>query len=75
MSQSPITVTYSLEEILARIEGKIDDLKADGAKLSEQIKNVEIGQARIIDYQLGRRNLTDEQKAYYQRKLIFLSCG
>lgn len=47
MTQSPVTVTYSLEEILSRIEGKIDDLKADGAKLSEQIKNLEIAQARI----------------------------
>ena len=26
MSQTPITVTYSLEEILSRIEGKIDKL-------------------------------------------------
>ena len=47
MTQSPVTVTYSLEEILSRIEGKIDDLKADGAKLSEQIKNLEISEARI----------------------------
>ena len=29
MTQSPITVTYSLEEILSRIEGKIDDLRKD----------------------------------------------
>jgi predicted nuclease with TOPRIM domain len=42
MTQSPITVTYSLEEILARIEGKIDKLdeKLEGKinKLDEKLE-------------------------------------
>ncbi len=29
MSETPITVNYSLEEVLARIEGKVDELKID----------------------------------------------
>ncbi len=29
MSETPITVKYSLEEVLARIEGKVDELKID----------------------------------------------
>jgi septal ring factor EnvC (AmiA/AmiB activator) len=36
MTQSPITVTYSLEEILARIEGKID-------KLDEKVDTLTVG--------------------------------
>jgi septation ring formation regulator EzrA len=47
MTQSPVTVTYSLEDILARIENKLDNVKADEVKLSEQIKNIEIGLAEV----------------------------
>ncbi|MCP2728172.1 hypothetical protein [Limnofasciculus baicalensis] len=49
MSQTPITVTYSLEEILSRIEGKIDKLdekftdKIDklDAKFTDQINKLD----------------------------------
>jgi septation ring formation regulator EzrA len=47
MTQSPVTVTYSLEDVLARIENKLDNVKADGVKLSEQIKNIKIGLAEV----------------------------
>ncbi|MGH2413397.1 MAG: hemolysin XhlA family protein [Microcystaceae cyanobacterium] len=64
MSQSPIKVTYSLEEVLARIEGKIDDLKADGAKLFEQIKNVEIGLSeQIKNVEIGQARLEEKVTA------------
>lgn len=38
MSQTPITVTYSLEEILSRIEGKIDKLDE---KLTDKIDKLD----------------------------------
>lgn len=48
MSQEPITVTYSLETILARIEGKIDrldekidDVKIEQVKLSEKVEAID----------------------------------
>jgi predicted nuclease with TOPRIM domain len=51
MSESPISVTYSLEEVLTRIEGKIDRLddKIDERfeKLEERIGKLEVGQAKI----------------------------
>lgn len=58
MSESPITVTYSLEEVLTRIETKIDrlDQKIDErfgkleeriGKLEERIGTLEVSQARI----------------------------
>lgn len=51
MSQTPVTVTYPLEEILARIEGKVDDLKKDvGGKLDglkSDVNDLKVGQARI----------------------------
>lgn len=36
MSQTPITVTYSLEEVLSRIERKIDKLDERIDKLDEK---------------------------------------
>ena len=38
MTQTPITVTYTLEEILSRIEGKIDKLDQ---KLSDRMDKLE----------------------------------
>ncbi|MGK7872662.1 MAG: hypothetical protein AB4426_04915 [Xenococcaceae cyanobacterium] len=42
------TVTESdIKELKDLINKRFDELKADGAKMSEQIKNLEIGQAKI----------------------------
>ncbi|MEA5508504.1 hemolysin XhlA family protein [Crocosphaera sp. UHCC 0190] len=38
----PVTVTYSLEEVLKRIEGKLD-------KMDERLTNLEVGQAKITE--------------------------
>jgi archaellum component FlaC len=40
MSQTPITVTYSLEEILKQINGKLDTLQKD-------VTDLKIGQVRL----------------------------
>ncbi len=40
MSQTPITVTYSLEEVLKQINGKLD-------KIDTRLINLEIGQTEL----------------------------
>ncbi|MEA5509700.1 hypothetical protein VB715_07980 [Crocosphaera sp. UHCC 0190] len=50
MSQTPITVTYSLEEILKEINGKLDTLQKD-------VNDLKIGQVRLEE------KLTGEIKA------------
>ncbi|NCR37514.1 MAG: hypothetical protein GPJ12_19560 [Microcystis aeruginosa S11-01] len=42
MSQSGETVTYSLEAILTRIEGKID-------RIDDRLTKLEVGQAKLIE--------------------------
>jgi predicted nucleic acid-binding Zn-ribbon protein len=49
MSQTPITVTYSLEEVLKQINGKLDILQKD-------VNDLKIGQVRLEE------NLTGEIK-------------
>ena len=48
------TVTYSLEAVLTRIEGKIDSLQRDVNqkfdKIDERLTKVEIGQSEIRGY-------------------------
>ncbi len=45
------TVTYSLEAVLTRIEGKIDNLQRDVTqkfdKIDERLTKLEIGQAEL----------------------------
>jgi len=48
MSQSPVTITYSLETVLTRIEGKLDslqkdvaDLKVDMAEVKTELKSID----------------------------------
>lgn len=42
------TVTESdIKDLKDLINSRFDELKADGAKMSEQIKNLEIGQGEI----------------------------
>ncbi len=61
MSESPVTVTYSLEEILTRLEQKIDhlDQKIDRMeeKFDERLGRLEVGQARLEEKvdSLGKR--------------------
>jgi hypothetical protein len=46
MTQSPVTVIYSLEEVLTRIEGKIDELK-------KEVIDLKVGQIRLEERLTG----------------------
>lgn len=48
MSQTPITVTYSLEEVLGRIERKIDKLDERMDKLDEKIDKLTVEVATCV---------------------------
>ena len=48
MSQTPITVTYSLEEVLSRIERKIDKLDERIDKLDDKIDKLTVEVATCI---------------------------
>ncbi|WP_293078400.1 hypothetical protein [Moorena sp. SIO3H5] len=41
MSETPITITYSLEEVLKDINGKLDSLQKDVNKINERLIKVE----------------------------------
>ncbi|MFN7248341.1 MAG: DUF4164 domain-containing protein, partial [Microcystis sp.] len=47
------TVTYSLEAVLTRIEGKIDNLQKDVNqkfdKIDERLNKLEVGQAKLTE--------------------------
>jgi archaellum component FlaC len=48
MSQSPITVTYSLEEVLNRLESKIDNLQKEVAEIRQKdIPDLKVSQTEI----------------------------
>jgi septation ring formation regulator EzrA len=49
MSQTPITVSYTLEEVLTRLEGKIDRLDEKIDKVEERLTKLEIGQAALTE--------------------------
>jgi archaellum component FlaC len=53
MSQTPITVTYSLEEVLKEINGKLD-------KIDTRLINLEIGQTELkTEVQNLKENVKD----------------
>ena len=66
MSQTPITVTYSLEEILKEINSKLDkmdekvEVKLD--KIEERLTKLEIGQAEIKTELTGINKRLDSQE-------------
>lgn len=67
MNQSQETVTYSLETILMRIEGKIDSLQKD-------VRDLKVGQAVLTGKVEGienRLNSWEENQKYV--KTFFLS--
>lgn len=51
MSQTPVTVTYSLEEILGKLESKLDSkldsIQNDIKALQNDVNDVKVGQARL----------------------------
>ncbi len=47
MSQTPITVTYSLEEILGQINQKLDKIDDRFDSLDKDITEIKIGQTRL----------------------------
>ncbi|MGK7956693.1 MAG: hypothetical protein AB4063_15805 [Crocosphaera sp.] len=77
MSQTPITVTYSLEEILKEINGKLDKIdekfetkldKIDEKfetkfdKIEERLTKIEVGQAEIKTEIKGINKRLDSQE-------------
>lgn len=77
MSQTPITVTYSLEEILKEINGKLDKMdekfetkldKIDEKfetkfdKIEERLTKIEVGQAEIKTEIKGMNKRLDSQE-------------
>ncbi|MFN7216098.1 DUF4164 domain-containing protein [Microcystis sp.] len=81
------TVTYSLEAVLTRIEGKIDSLQRDVNqkfdKIDERLTKVEIGQSEIrgdikaLDERLTTeiKGLRDFQKINYSFSRIIIILG
>ena len=57
----PITVRYSLEEILKRLEGKIDKIDEKIDKMDERIGHLEVGQARLEEKLSGEIKTLDEK--------------
>jgi len=53
MSQSPVTITYSLETVLTRIEGKLDSLQKDVTDLKVDMAEVKT-ELKIIDRRLEK---------------------
>jgi hypothetical protein len=47
MSQEPVTVTYSLEEVLGEIKQSIKELNQKFDRFDERLARLETGQARI----------------------------
>jgi archaellum component FlaC len=48
MSQSPVTITYSLEEVLTRLESKIDNLQKEVAEIRQKdIPDLKVAQTEI----------------------------
>jgi archaellum component FlaC len=71
MSQPGETVTYSLEAVLTRIEGKIESLQRDMIerfdkvdekfdKVDERLTKLEVGQAEIKSEVSGLQKRTDD---------------
>ncbi|WP_353851846.1 DUF4164 domain-containing protein [Microcystis sp. LE18-22.4A] len=74
------TVTYSLEAVLTRIEGKIDSLQRDVNqkfdKIDERLTKVEIGQSEIRgDIKALDERLTTEIKGLRDFQKINYSCS
>jgi chromosome segregation ATPase len=61
MSQSPIALSYTLEDVLARLEGKIDNLSKDAGDL--KVGQTELaGQVKALDERLsGQVKALDER--------------
>ncbi|MFM8309266.1 MAG: polyhydroxyalkanoate biosynthesis repressor PhaR [Microcystis aeruginosa] len=71
MNQSQETVTYSLETILTRIEGKIDSLQKD-------VMDLKVGQAVLtgkVDGIENRLNLLEGTQKYQVWALIVFLAG
>jgi len=47
MSQSPVTVTYSLEEVLEKILQKLDRMDDKFENLQKEMAEIKIGQVRL----------------------------
>ena len=47
MSQTPITITYSLEEIIKEMNGKLDKLNNKFDEQQKDVNDLKIGQTRL----------------------------
>jgi chromosome segregation ATPase len=64
MNESPITVTYSLEEVLTRLENKLD-------KRFEQIeRKIDHIQEDITELKLGQVKLTEKVEGMNNRLIV-----
>ena len=59
MTQTPITVTYSLEEILGQINQNLANINQKIAKLQEDVNELKIGQVRIENELKGEIKVLD----------------
>ncbi|MEM8780923.1 MAG: hemolysin XhlA family protein [Cyanobacteria bacterium P01_G01_bin.49] len=67
----PVTVTYSLEEVLKRMEGKLDNLQKD-------VTDLKVGQAKLTEKVEGidnRLNAVEGTQKNQVWALIFLLAG
>ncbi len=62
MSQTPITITYSLEEVLGQINQKLDNLQKD-------VTDIKIGQAKLEVEVKGISKRLDNQE-FINRSVI-----
>jgi uncharacterized protein (DUF849 family) len=59
MTQTPIAVTYTLEEILGQINQNLADINQKIAKLQEDVNELKIGQVRIENELKGEIKVLD----------------
>lgn len=78
MSNEPVTVTYSLEEVLTRFERRFDQLDQKLDKIDERLTNLEVGQARITEKVEGidnRLRVVEETQKKQVWTLMILLAG
>lgn len=62
MTQNPITVSYSLEEILGQLNQKLDRVDDKLGSLQKEIAEIKVGQARLETEVQGISKRLDTQE-------------
>ena len=75
MSNEPITVTYSLEEVLTRLEQKIDrrfeQLEQKIDNLQQDVTDFKVGQARLEERLTGEIKALEEKVDGISKRLDY----